>query len=218
MQLPGIMKLSMTLVFNFDETLSSNIPSSVSWLAITRNLDFNGHIRYMDGFPSAFSGWADYAGKTYYFDNSCYPSRNCWLPVGQKRYYLDADGTLKIGWMELDECWYYLDDDGAMLTEWQQIRNRLYYFDPHSGIMQTGWQSINNERYYLNPENGAAKTEWQFIDDNWYYFDSENAFMLTDWQQIHGRRYYLCPDNGMMKPDGSSSTKHGTISLRAMAP
>ncbi len=187
------------LVFNFDETLSSNIPSSVSWLAITRNLDFNGHIRYMDGFPSAFSGWADYAGKTYYFDNSCYPSRNCWLPVGQKRYYLDADGTLKIGWMELDECWYYLDDDGAMLTEWQQIRNRLYYFDPHSGIMQTGWQSINNERYYLNPENGAAKTEWQFIDDNWYYFDSENAFMLTDWQQIHGRRYYLCPDNGMMK-------------------
>ena len=187
------------LVFNFDEALSSNIPSSVSWLAVTKNLDFNDHIRYLDGFPSAYSGWADYEEKTYYFDNSCYPSRNCWLPLGQKRYYLDNDGTLKIGWLELDEYWYYMDVDGAMLTDWQRINDRLYYFDSHSGTMQTGWLSVDNERYYLNPENGAAKTGWQFVDDEWYYLTPENGFMKTGWQFINNKWYYLNPDNGSMK-------------------
>ncbi len=187
------------LVFNFDEALSSNIPSSVSWLAVTKNLDFNDHIRYLDGFPSAYSGWADYEEKTYYFDNSCYPSRNCWLPLGQKRYYLDNDGTLKIGWLELDEYWYYMDVDGAMLTDWQRINDRLYYFDSHSGTMQTGWLSVDNERYYLNPENGAAKTGWQFVDDEWYYLTPENGFMKTGWQFINNKWYYLTPGNGSMK-------------------
>ncbi len=187
------------LVFNFDEALSSNIPSSVSWLAVTKNLDFNDHIRYLDGFPSAYSGWADYEEKTYYFDNSCYPSRNCWLPLGQKRYYLDNDGTLKIGWLELDEYWYYMDVDGAMLTDWQRINDRLYYFDSHSGTMQTGWLSVDNERYYLNPENGAAKTGWQFVDDEWYYLTPENGSMKTGWQFINNKWYYLNPDNGSMK-------------------
>ena len=187
------------LVFNFDEALSSNIPSSVSWLAVTKNLDFNDHIRYLDGFPSAYSGWADYEEKTYYFDNSCYPSRNCWLPLGQKRYYLDNDGTLKIGWLELDEYWYYMDVDGAMLTDWQRINDRLYYFDSHSGTMQTGWLSVDNERYYLNPENGAAKTGWQFVDDEWYYLTPENGSMKTGWQFINNKWYYLTPGNGSMK-------------------
>ena len=187
------------LVFNFDEALSSNIPSSVSWLAVTKNLDFNDHIRYLDGFPSAYSGWADYEEKTYYFDNSCYPSRNCWLPLGQKRYYLDNDGTLKIGWLELDEYWYYMDVDGAMLTDWQRINDRLYYFDSHSGTMQTGWLSVDNERYYLNHENGAAKTGWQFVDDEWYYLTPENGSMKTGWQFINNKWYYLNPDNGSMK-------------------
>ena len=201
------------LVINLDKKLSNNIPKNKSIVAVT---DFpSPHIRmhYRNGFPSAYTGWAQSAEKNwYYFENSRNASSGKWIKnsAGQY-YYLKPDGIMAIGWVVVDNHYYYMDDAGVMTTGWQKVNGKWYYMDS-SGQMITGRQRIGQDYYYFFPSGAMAADEYvsgqyydsfgkwspNFTDSNWmqnssgyWYRFADGSYPQKTWLSIHGTWYYF---------------------------
>ncbi len=213
------------LVFNFNEQLTNNIPSSVSWLAVTGNQTSHDYVHYLDGLPTPYTGWFDYNGTSYYFNNSLHIVRNEWVLLDNdtsyyfdqdgkqdknwikrngKLYCVDSNGNMKTGWQLINKTWYYMDSSGAMTTGWQKVDGNWYYM-ASDGVMLTGWQKIGNNWYCMN-SSGSMATGWQKVDGNWYYMRSSGS-MATGWQKVDGNWYYMRPSGSMatgwQKVDGN---------------
>ena len=131
-------------------------------------------------------GWVKEDGVWKYYKND--EAVTGWNKVGQKWYYMNAEGAMQTGWQKISKKWYYFNSSGAMQTGWQTIKNKKYYFNP-SGAMQTGWQKIDSKWYYFE-SSGSMVTGWKQLSSKWYYFGTD-GIMQTGWKTISGKTYYF---------------------------
>lgn len=61
-------------------------------------------------------------------------------------YYLNGDGSMKIGWLLDGKNWYYLNTNGVMQKGWLISSNSKYYLN-EDGIMVTGTKTIDGKEY-----------------------------------------------------------------------
>lgn len=61
-------------------------------------------------------------------------------------YYLNGDGSMKIGWLLDGKNWYYLNTNGVMQKGWLISSNSKYYLN-EDGIMVTGTKTIDEKEY-----------------------------------------------------------------------
>ena len=201
------------LVINLDKKLSNNIPKNKSIVAVTDFPSPNIRMHYRNGFPSAYTGWAQSADKNwYYFENSRNASFGKWIKnsAGQY-YYLKPNGIMAIGWVVVDNHYYYMDSTGVMTTGWQKDNGKWYYMDS-SGQMLTGRQRIGLDYYYFFPSGAMAVDQYvsgqyydssgkwspNFTDSNWmqnssgyWYRFADGSYPKNTWLSIHGTWYYF---------------------------
>lgn len=201
------------LVVNLDNKLSSSIPKNKSIVAVTDFPSPNVRIHYRNGFPSAYTGWAQSADKDwYYFENSRDASAEKWIKNSAGEYfYLKPNGMMAIGWVYVDNNYYYMDSSGVMTTGWQKVNGKWYYMDS-SGRMLTGRKRIGQSYYYFFPSGAMAADQYadgqyydssgkwspNFTDSNWmrnasgyWYRFADGSYPKSTWLSIHGSWYYF---------------------------
>lgn len=209
------------LVFNFDQNLTSNIPTGQGMIGAAKLTSPIEYIYYYDGLPTAHTGWITSNGYTRYYQNSCRNARLCWVKENDGRYsYLDEDGAKIYGWINDKGTYYYLKEDGYLAKGWFKDNGYWYYMDASTGVMKTGWFKDNNEWYYLNtngtmatgmtkvggasyyldPSSGKMKTGWLSLNGSWYYFDNTGARYEKGWHWINDKCYYMY-DSAVMAAD-----------------
>lgn len=206
------------LVFNFDSSLSNNIPDNLAFIGGTQHTSPYEYIYYLDGIPTQHTGWVTSNGYTCYYDNSMHSVRDKWIQDSDGRYsYLNSNGELAIGWVCYENKWYYLDDSGCLKTGWINDGDSCYYTDS-SGAMVTGVQTINGAEYYFsssgimvtstwvnNKYYGAdgkwipdyKNQNWQKDNIGWWYQRSDGSWPASQWELIDGSWYYF-NSNGYM--------------------
>ena len=200
------------LVFNFDSSLSNNVPKNQAMICATTRTSPGEYIYYYNGIPTLHSGWVTSNGYTCYYDNSMHSSRNKWIKDSSGRYsYLDANGALAKGWVSYNGSWYYLDSSGYMKTGWLKENENWYYLDTN-GAMVTGPRSINGSQYYFNANGSMLVSAWaegkyygsdgKYISNyhnsgwrknniGWWYQYPDGTYPSNKWETIDGARYYF---------------------------
>ena len=158
----------------------------------------NGHlINYSNGIETTISGWRDFKGSWYWFDNSSKAIESEWVKTGGKQYRLGADGKMITGNFSVDNALYHATSSGAIVTGsgWVKADGNWWY--PNSnGALRTGWLYAGGNWYWLNDKTGAMATGWvKAADGKWYLMNGSGA-MLTGWQKS-GSWYYLAPSGAM---------------------
>lgn len=128
------------LVIHLNQSLTNNIPSGRSLVAIGNIDGSTVAVYYENGLPTVCSGWKkDNYGNYYYFQNSSTPLTNQFITDNNAWYYVNASGQRTTGWVYANGCYYYLDSStGAMVTGWIQLNNIWYYLGA-DGAMYTGY-------------------------------------------------------------------------------
>ena len=201
------------LVFQFNSSLSNNVPSGKSFVASAEYVDPAEKIYYKDGLPAAYTGWLKSEGTYYYFDGSAKAAKNQWIQSGGKYYYLTADGSmLTEDWVLSDGIWYYVNSEGWMVTSsWVQRDGSWYYVTP-DGSMATGRQTIDGSTYYFDSNGrmftsswvgneyfgadgklipGYRNENWRRDATGWWYQRPDGSYPRSQWELIDGNWYYF---------------------------
>ena len=80
-----------------------------------------------------------------------------WLQEGNKRYYLQKDGTKKKGWLQLEGKTYYFDSNGVMQTGTILVDDGLIYNFNIDGSMKTGWIDYNGSYWRYLYSDGSSR-------------------------------------------------------------
>ncbi len=153
---------------------------------------------------------------TYFFHTTGNYRLTGWQTIGDKCYYLQANGKAKTGWFNQGGYWYYgaetTKDDtllkGVMEKDLRTITvqdgettaERTYYFDTNYRLA-SGWEVIKGMRYFFqidpNPLNcymiiqQPTSSGWfEFEDGTKSYFNAQGN-PVTGWQTIEGKKYYF---------------------------
>ena len=132
-------------------------------------------------------GWQIIDGETYFFGIGSKRMLTGWQSLGDNKFYLYEDGTVKQGWQTIGNERYYVKDN-YMVEGWQTIDGETYFFGIGSKRMLTGWQSLGNNKFYLY-EDGTVKQGWQTIKSEKYYV--KDNYMVEGWQTIEGETYFF---------------------------
>ena len=201
------------LVFQFNSSLSNNVPSGKSFVASAEYVDPTEKIYYKDGLPTAYTGWLESEGTYYYFNGSAKAAKNQWIQSGGKYYYLTADGSmLTEDWVLSDGIWYYVNSEGWMVTSsWVQRDGSWYYVTP-DGSMATGRQTIDGSTYYFDSNGrmftsswvgneyfgadgklipGYRNENWRRDATGWWYQRPDGSYPRSQWELIDGNWYYF---------------------------
>lgn len=162
---------------------------------------FDGVWYYFDESGCAHAGWLDDNGAWYYFGNSG-ALQTGWIDVDGSWYYANDSGRMETGWIYVGGAWYYANASGRMETDWLYDGGSWYYFSESSCAMQTGWIDVNGTWYYANA-SGRMETGWFSSGDAWYWFDGNGA-MATGWQWINGSWYFF-KSNGVWVSDSTNA-------------
>ena len=167
-----------------------------------RSCEIGGHWYVFDQYGAYLTGWHNWHGQRYYFNDNGQLARNqfVWLPVEPNNQYgmtyFDNNGQMyKNGKYNIGGHWYLFDQYGAYLTGWQNTNGQKYYYDNNgwmatgmtninghtylfnnNGVMQTGWQQLGWHEYFFNRDTGAMNTGWSWADDQWLHFDNNGVF------------------------------------------
>ena len=110
-------------------------------------------------------------------------------------FYLNTDGSVKIGWQKIDGKWYYFDPDSGMKTGLGRVDEKLYLFlDDGVLLTQPGWNKVPIVIQYGIDQYGNEIERTYY---RWYYLDEEGSPLLG-WQTIGGKTYYFEVYDGTM--------------------
>ena len=201
------------LVFQFNSSLSNNVPSGKSFVASAEYVDPAEKIYYKDGLPAAYTGWLKSEGTYYYFDGSAKAAKNQWIQSGGKYYYLTADGSmLTEDWVLSDGIWYYVNSEGWMVTSSWVQRDGSWYYVTADGSMATGRQTIDGSTYYFDSNGrmftsswvgneyfgadgklipGYRNENWRRDATGWWYQRPDGSYPRSQWELIDGNWYYF---------------------------
>lgn len=180
--------------------------------------DYNDYTLYITDASGALlnkPGWNLYNGSWYYMSKDGYALRKQVVEDGNKLYYVDYSGKMKIGdfyeygyryhtdsngvilknaWYLDGYDWYYAKADGtAMQNDWLKGSGNVWYYMQSNGAMAKGtcWVGGENGKYNLFDDNGIWKRElatngWTLVNGTWFYY--ENGKPYTGWT---GDYYYI---------------------------
>lgn len=124
---------------------------------------------------SVKSGWSKENGKWYFYKDGV--KQTGWQVWDGKRYYLNADGTMKANeWM--------IDSDGA-----------IYYFRSWGGAYKDGSARIDGRSYTFNADSKLTSSQWITKGGKWYL--AKDGKIVTGWQTWSGSKYFLNADGTM---------------------
>ena len=151
-----------------------------------------------DGNGKVKTGFQNYQGDTYYFDNKGVMQKGI-TEVDGSRYLLGiTSGKLyKNGLATITSGetagTYITDENGKVKTGFQSIGSDTYYFN-EKGVMQKGITEVEGSRYLLGITSGklyknglatitSGETAGTYITD-------ENGKVQTGWIDYNGEKYY----------------------------
>lgn len=121
------------------------------------------------------TGWVKESGKWYFYKDGV--KATGWQEWDGKRYYLNADGTMKSNeWM--------IDADGS-----------IYYFRSWGGAYKNCNVVINGRSYTFGADSKMQGSQWIVKGGNWYL--AKDGKIATGWQEWQGSKYYLNSDGTM---------------------
>lgn len=121
------------------------------------------------------TGWVKESGKWYFYKDGV--KATGWQEWDGKRYYLNADGTMKANeWM--------IDADGS-----------IYYFRSWGGAYKNCNAVINGRSYTFGADSKMQGSQWVVKGGNWYL--TKDGKIATGWQEWQGSKYYLNSDGTM---------------------
>lgn len=121
------------------------------------------------------TGWVKESGKWYFYKDGV--KATGWQEWDGKRYYLNADGTMKANeWM--------IDADGS-----------IYYFRSWGGAYKNCNAVINGRSYTFGADSKMQGSQWIVKGGNWYL--TKDGKIATGWQEWQGSKYYLNSDGTM---------------------
>ncbi|MCB6807991.1 hypothetical protein LI205_09800 [bacterium MSK18_59] len=121
------------------------------------------------------TGWVKESGKWYFYKDGA--KATGWQEWDGKRYYLNADGTMKANeWM--------IDADGS-----------IYYFRSWGGAYKNCNAVINGRSYTFGADSKMQGSQWVVKGGNWYL--AKDGKIATGWQEWQGSKYYLNSDGTM---------------------
>lgn len=121
------------------------------------------------------TGWVKESGKCYFYKDGA--KATGWQEWDGKRYYLNADGTMKANeWM--------IDADGS-----------IYYFRSWGGAYKNCNAVINGRSYTFGADSKMQGSQWVVKGGNWYL--AKDGKIATGWQEWQGSKYYLNSDGTM---------------------
>lgn len=121
------------------------------------------------------TGWVKESGKWYFYKDGA--KATGWQEWDGKRYYLNADGTMKANeWM--------IDADGS-----------IYYFRSWGGAYKNCNAVINGRSYTFGANSKMQGSQWVVKGGNWYL--AKDGKIATGWQEWQGSKYYLNSDGTM---------------------
>lgn len=121
------------------------------------------------------TGWVKESGKWYFYKDGV--KATGWQEWDGKRYYLNADGTMKANeWM--------IDSDGS-----------IYYFRSWGGAYKNCNAVINGRSYTFDADSKMQGSQWIVKGGNWYL--AKDGKIATGWQEWQGSKYYLNSDGTM---------------------
>lgn len=121
------------------------------------------------------TGWLKESGKWYFYKDGV--KATGWQEWDGKRYYLNADGTMKANeWM--------IDADGS-----------IYYFRSWGGAYKSCNVVINGRSYTFGADSKMQGSQWIVKGGNWYL--TKDGKIATGWQEWQGSKYYLNSDGTM---------------------
>lgn len=133
----------------------------------------NGNNYYFDQYGIMATGWLDFDGSWYYFNEK-----------GE-----GTEGAMAINqWKKIDGKWYYFHEDGKMASD-ENVGE--YYVNKSGAWSYDHWvKSDNGKWWYAYGKGGYAKNAIITIDGKQYFFD-EKGWMVTGWKYDNGSWYYL---------------------------
>lgn len=172
------------------------------------------------GDGSAYIGWQNLNGNTYYFKpENAQMATGDTLINGNYYYFNPSSGHQQKGVLvdTNTKLLKYYDQTTGIRQSKLNVNGHTYNFNPTTGVIETSslknglneiadhvyyfdqsknqfafntWKNVNNN-WYLFGENGAAKTGWYKSPAGfWYYFDNNGA-AKKDWQKISGKWYFF---------------------------
>ena len=145
------------------------------------------------------TGWVKESGNWYFYKDGT--KQTGWQTWDGKRYYLNADGTMKANeWMiDTDGSIYYFRSwGGAYKSCKARIDGRSYTFDDNSKMQGSQW-IVKGGKWYL-AKDGKMATGWQTWDGNKYYLNTDGSMRCNEWRlDDTGKIRYLCSWGGAYK-------------------
>ena len=136
------------------------------------------------------TGWVKESGNWYFYKDGT--KQTGWQTWDGKRYYLNADGTMKANeWMiDTDGSIYYFRSwGGAYKSCKARIDGRSYTFDDNSKMQGSQW-IVKGGKWYL-AKNGKMATGWQTWDGNWYYLNADGTMKANESFKDGGKTYFF---------------------------
>ena len=165
------------------------------------------------------TGWKQYAGAWYFFDENGL-SQNGWKQLADSKWYYFENNAMATGKKIIDFngkvfCYYFCengqDPQGYRIGE--MLNNITYKGNTYAAggyLMSTGWQELTingiTSWYYFNNDY-TIQTGWKAIDGEWFYFSEEPETlgqMQTGEQVLEFNgiiaKYFFCEQGGT--PEG----------------
>lgn len=145
------------------------------------------------------TGWVKESGKWYFYKDGV--KATGWQEWDGKRYYLNADGTMKANeWMiDADGSIYYFRSWGGAYKSCNVVINgRSYTFGADSKMQGSQW-IVKGGKWYL-AKDGKLATGWQEWQGSKYYLNSDGTMRSNEWRLDDSRKIrYLCSWGGAYK-------------------
>ena len=151
------------------------------------------------------TGWTQESGTWYFYKDGV--KQTGWQTWDGKKYYLNADGTMKANeWMiDTDGSVYYFRSwGGAYLNCKARINGRSYTFGADSKVQGSQWV-VKGGKWYL-VKDGKIATGWQTWDNNRYYLNADGTMKANESFTDGGKTYFFCSWGGAYKNCWQNST------------
>ena len=155
-------------------------------------------LRYYENYKLVRNRFVQNGGFTYYIDANGFRILNCFYPVGDGVYYLDAEGRMQTGLFNVgaDSC--YAAPDGKLLTGFVDLGGQTFYFDPASFAMKKGFTQTDRGVCYFDENTGAQIKGIATIGNDIYYFDDITGVMKTGAIDFGGTVFTFDPATGKL--------------------
>lgn len=152
----------------------------VYFAKVTGFVTEDNHTLYYDIDGNLCYGWQEIAGEKYYFDN--------------------RTGFMKLGWQLIDGSYYYFEQTtGKMQKGIIQVDGQFYLFDQDSGERITGFyhykEEDNTEKIVYAYSGGRLLKGLCKIDTKWYFFNETTFALESDTEGFIQDGFYQFEQN-----------------------